>query len=117
MTISSEEKSNITEAEVLIEYAKKERNNVGAILPMLDAILANKEYDKWDWEILKLIEGRTSYLYFEIDTDVDVEYGDWGMPIMTGADNPIGVEAQDINNLAILRKTVSGTLFTAKIII
>jgi len=109
-----EAKNNKAEAEVLIDYAKIECDDVKIVLSMLDAILTNKTpgtLDGWNWKIAKFIEGRTNYITVEIDPDVDIEEGDWGIPIIvSGAENPTGITIQDKCNLIILRKEVDDIL-------
>jgi hypothetical protein len=102
------EKNNRSEAEVLISYAKMECNNAKIILPMLDALLTNKPY-KWDWRILEIIEERTSYIFIDNDGDIDVEIGDWGIPVMMGGGSRYPV-IEDKGNLMFLRQEVDDIL-------
>ena len=109
-----EVKDNKTEAEVLLEYAKSiDKENV--VLSILDAILTNKEepesVEGWSWGIAELIQERTNYISIDMDADVDVETGDWGMPEITGGrETPIGIKIDDKENLMILRQELDNIL-------
>lgn len=113
-SVIKEVKNNRTEAEVLIDYAKTECNDVKNVLPMLDIMLTNKPPDtlkKWNWKIAKFIADRTFYIYVKIDPDVDFETGEWGLPVAVGgAENPTGIIIEDKDNLMILRQEVDNIL-------
>ena len=109
-----EVKDNKVEAEILIDYAKVECDDVKNVIPMLDAMLNIKNPEKlkeWNWRIAKFIADKTFYISIKIDPDVDFEEGEWGLPIITGGrENPIGIEIEDKDNLMILRQEVDDIL-------
>jgi hypothetical protein len=112
--IIQEEKDNKFEAKILLDYAKMECDDVKIVLPMLNAMLINETpetLDGWNWKIAKFINDRTSYVFVDMDTDVDFETGDWGIPIITGGvETPIGISIEDKDNLMCLRQEVDDIL-------
>lgn len=110
---TKEKLNNKVEAEVLLDYAEQECNDAKIVLPMLDAILTNKtpeNLDGWNWKIAKFINGRTSYVLVDMDNDVEFETGDWGLPIITGHETPMGIIIEDKDNLMLLRQEVDDIL-------
>jgi len=112
--VIKEIKNNKAEAEILIDYAKTECNDVKNVLPMLDVMLKSKTpeiLEGWSWKIAKFIANKTSYISVEIDADVDFEEGQWGIPTISGGiENPIGITIEDEDNLMILRQEVDDIL-------
>lgn len=108
--MNGKEKNNKIEAEILIDYAKNECNDIKIVLSMLDVILTNKApetLDGWNWKIARFIDDRTSYISLDIDADIDFETGDWGLPVAIGGrENYIGIKVEDKDNLMILRQEV-----------
>ncbi len=112
--VIKEVKNNKTEAEVLIDYAKTECNDVKNVLPLLDIILTNKPLNTlkgWDWKIAQFIADRTSYVYVEIDADVNFENDEWGRSVaVSGGTIPTKITIEDKDNLMILRQEVDDIL-------
>ncbi len=112
--VIKEVKNNRAEAEVLIDYAKTECKDVKNVLPMLDVILTNKPPNilkGWNWKIAQFIADRTSYVYVEIDADVNFENDEWGRSVaVSGGTTPIRITVEDKDNLMILRQEVDDIL-------
>ncbi len=112
--VIKEVKNNRVEAEVLIEYTKTECSDVKNVLPMLDVMLTNKPPNtlkEWDWKIAEFIADRTSYVYVEIDADVNFENDEWGRSVAIGGGTiPTGITIKDKENLMILRQEVDDIL-------
>jgi len=81
---------------------------------VLDAILTNKPtntLDRQSWEIAQFIADKTSYIYVEIDADVNFENDEWGRSVaVSGGTTPTGITIQNKNNLMILRQEVDDIL-------
>ncbi len=104
----TEKKDNKIEAVVLIAYVRETYGEPRLALYVLNSIIGKriKKFTKEKWGIAKFIAERTSYISVEEDYDVDVEKGDWGLPVMMGAARPINVDILDKNNLSLLRQEV-----------
>lgn len=97
------------EKDVLLQYVSYEYGNPELALSVLDMILSgnNVKLDKVQRDIAEFISKRTSYLSINVDPDIDVEIGDWGIPQVTSAGETfLGVQIEDKESLVALRREV-----------
>ena len=115
-TINRTELKARKEAPILIEYAKAEAKMTPkmVILMLKDILTGKKDFETryWSWKLADYIDQKTNAILVEKDSDVDVETGDWGLPVITGAGEiPISYEVRDREYLfALLQAVEDNTL-------
>jgi len=76
------------EARILIDFAKEEAElePENLILLLKDLIFEKQNFKSkhWSWKVAEYIEQKTRAISIDKDADVDVEIGDWGLPVITG---------------------------------
>ncbi len=86
MTLSMKKGEERHEADTLAEYAEYEDGLEPDQLILLIKDLITDKYDRksghWSWKVVEYIAQKTGAV--EIDYDVDVETGDWGLPVYSG---------------------------------
>ncbi|MCX6701718.1 MAG: hypothetical protein NTX96_00795 [Candidatus Zambryskibacteria bacterium] len=101
------------EAKTIIAYARYKYKKPRLALKVLDLIMNgdNSKLNQTEQSIAEFISDKTSYTLAEKDYDVDVESGDWGIPVIVGGGGtPIGITIEDKDNLIILRREVDNIL-------
>ena len=79
-----------TEADILVEYAEIEGNlSSQQFISLVRGLITGKQdldSNRENWKVIQFIAEKTGAV--DIDYDVDVETGDWGLPVYSGG--PIG---------------------------
>ena len=74
------------EANTLIEYAELEGNlKPDQLILLIKDLITDKRNPKseyWSWKVIEYMAQKTGAV--DIDYDVDVERGDWGLPVYSG---------------------------------
>jgi|GEM_PF-5609515 len=107
---------NRQEAEVLISYAKAEFEKPELAYFVVHSILMGVGAFRHAGErsIAKLLDARTSYIRADVDADVEIEDGDWGLPVYSGGERSVSVEILDEKNLISLEQELDAILYNTE---